>query len=144
LRSKPSARKENAAGPRAEIDEKTERPLPERFVHGRFDLAFGDVERANVVPFACMRLEICLRCFGTRLLHGCRTRVVAGKGEVTLIEARHDSGRKCGFGTAVGKAEEHPRAFAEAPDEPGLGHQLQMPTDAWLALSQNLGQVLHV
>jgi hypothetical protein len=71
-------------------------------------LAFGDVKRADVVPFARVRLEICLRCLGTRLLHRRRTRAVAGKGEVVLIEARHDGTGERGFGAAVGKTEEYP------------------------------------
>ena len=48
------------------------------------------------------------------------------------------------FGAALGEAEEHPGAFAEALDEPGLGHQLQMPADARLALAEDLGEVLDV
>ena len=43
-----------------------------------------------------------------------------------------------------GKAEEHPAPLAEARDQPGLGHQLQMAADARLALSEDLGQVLDV
>ncbi len=34
--------------------------------------------------------------------------------------------------------------FAEALDEAGLGHELQMPADARLALAEDLGQVLDV
>ena len=44
----------------------------------------------------------------------------------------------------IGQAEEHPAPLAEARDQPGLGHQLQMPADARLALPEDLGQVLDV
>ena len=47
-------------------------------------------------------------------------------------------------GAALGQAEEHPGAFAEAGDQAGFGHELQMPADARLALGEDLGQVLDV
>ena len=43
-----------------------------------------------------------------------------------------------------GEAKEDPGAFAEALDQAGFGHQLQVPTDAGLALTEDLGQVLDV
>ena len=50
----------------------------------------------------------------------------------------------CGFAASIGEAEEHPAPLAEARDQPGLGHQLQVTADARLALSEDLGQVLDV
>ena len=50
----------------------------------------------------------------------------------------------CGFAARLGQAEEHPASLAEARDQPGLGHQLQVTADARLALSEDLGQVLDV
>ncbi len=49
-----------------------------------------------------------------------------------------------GLGAGLGQAEEHPRAFTEALDEAGIGHQLQMPADTRLALAEDLGEVLDV
>ena len=43
-----------------------------------------------------------------------------------------------------GKPEVDPRALAEALDEPGLGHELEMPADARLALAEDLRQILDV
>ena len=91
-----------------------------------------------------MRLEISLRRFRARLLHGGCARAVAGEREVGLIEARDDGRGERGLGAGVGQPEDRPRALAEARDEPGLGHQLQMPADARLALAEDLGQVLDV
>ena len=44
----------------------------------------------------------------------------------------------------IGEPEEHPASLRGTLDEPGLGHQLQMPADARLALAKDLGQVLDV
>ena len=60
------------------------------------------------------------------------------------IEARHDGGGECCFAAGIGQAEEHPASLAEARDQPGFSHQLQMTADARLALPQNLGEVLDV
>ena len=151
MRSKPSARDgaaaeqfEDAPGAGAEIDQKIERPLAQRLVHGRFDVALGDMQRADLVPLAGMGLEIGLRRFGAGLLHGCGAGAVAGEREVARIEAGDDGFGERRLGAGLGQPEKHPRAFAEAPDQAGIGHELQMPADARLALAEDLGEVLDV
>ena len=91
-----------------------------------------------------MRLEISLGRFRARRLHGGCARAVAGEREVGLVEALDDGLGKRGLGAGVGKPEIDPRALAEALDEPGLGHELEMPADARLALAEDLGQILDV
>ena len=60
------------------------------------------------------------------------------------MRTRDDGAGKCSLGAGVGEPEENPRPFAEALDEPGIGHELQMPADAGLALAEDLGEVLDV
>src|SRR5262249_27740818 len=117
------------------VDDKIEWPLPERFVHGGFDLAFGDVEGADPVPLTGMGFEIGLCGLGARFLHGCCPRAIASKGQIALIETCDNRTRKRSFCAAVCEAEEHPCPFAKPPDEPRLGHELQVPADARLALA---------
>ena len=96
-----------------------------------------------LVPLAGMRLEIGLRRFLARLLHGGGARAVAG--EVgRRFEALDDGRGERGLGAGSASRKIDPGALAEARDEPGLGHQLQMPADARLALAEDLGQVLDV
>ena len=151
LRSKPSdllragaEQFEDAPGAGAEIDQKVERPLAQRLVHGGLDLAFGHMERANPVPLGRVRLEVGLGRLGARLLHGFRAGAVAVNGQVGRVEALDNGAGERALGSAVGEAEEHPGALAEAGDEAGFGHELQVPADARLALRQDLGQILDV
>ena len=99
---------EDAAGAGAEIDEKIERPLAQRRVHGRFDVALGDMQRADLVPLAGMGLEIGLGRFGARLLHGGGPGAIAGEREVARVEAGDDGVGERRFGAGLGQAEEHP------------------------------------
>ena len=130
---------EGAARSGAEIDEQHEGSRAERRIHGGFDFFLGHVQRADLIPLACMRLEIGLRRFRARLLHGGGPRAVARQSEIGRVEARHDGAGEHGFGAGIGEAEEHPGALAEAPDQPRFGHELEMP-----ALAEDLGQVLDV
>ena len=135
---------EHAPGAGAEIDQQREGPRPKRLVHRSLDLFFGDMQRADLVPLAGMLLEVALRRILPRLLDGRGARTVAGEHRVGGIEARHDGRGERRFAAGIGQAEEHPAPLAEARDQPGFGHQLQMPADARLALSEDLGQVLDV
>ena len=126
------------------IHQELDRSCAERLVHRGLDLFLGDVQRADRVPLGGMSLEIGLRSFSARLLHGGGSRPVTGQSEIGRIEACHDGASERRFGAAVGEAEEDPGALAEAADETGLHHQLQMPADAGLALAEHLGQVLDV
>src|SRR6476660_9049140 len=65
---------EHAPGPGAEIDEQREGSRPKRLVHRRLDLAFGDMQRADLVPLAGVLPEIALRRILSRLLDGRGTR----------------------------------------------------------------------
>ena len=96
------------------------------------------------VPLARMRLEIGLGRFRARFLHGGCARAVAGERQVGLVEARDDGLGERGLGAGVGKPEIDPGALAEALDQPGLGHELEMPADARLALAEDLRQILDV
>ena len=135
---------EHAPGAGAEVDEERERPLAEGFVDSGLDLLLGDVERADSVPLAGMFLEIILRGFLARLVDGLGAGAVSGEDGVGGVEARDDRGGERRLVAAVGETEEHPAALAEAPDQAGLGHQLQVPADARLALAEDLGEVLDV
>jgi hypothetical protein len=135
---------EHAPGAGAEIDEEREGSSAKRLVNRSFDLAFGDMQRSDLVPLAGMLAEIALRRILPRFLDGRGARAVAGEHRVCGIEARDDSRSKCCFAAAIGEAEEHPASFTEARDQPRFGHQLQMSADARLALSQDLRQILDV
>ena len=135
---------EHAPRAGAEIDEQREGPRPKRLVHRGLDVSLGDMQRADPVPLAGMLPEIALRRILPRLLDGGGARAVAGEDGVGGIEARHDRRGKLRFAACIGQTEEHPAPLAEARDQPGLGHQLQMTADARLALAEDLGQVLDV
>ena len=91
-----------------------------------------------------MCLEVGLGSLGAGLLHGGGARAVAREREIGLIEALDDGMGKRGLGAGVGKPEEDPGAFAEALDESGFRHELQMPADTRLALAEDLRQILDV
>ena len=78
------------------------------------------------------------------MLDGGGARAIARESEVGRVEARDDGAGEHRFGAGIGETEEHPGALAEAPDQPGFGHQFQVPADARLALAEDLGQVLDV
>ena len=117
---------------------------PERRIHGGFDVLLGHVKRADLIPFARMRLEIGLRGLGACLLDGGSPRAVARESKVGGVEARDNGAGERGFRPGIGETEEDPRALAEAPDQPRFGHEFQVPADARLALAEDLGQVLDV
>ena len=60
---------------------------------------------------------------------------------VGRIEALDQRARDVGAAAVLGEAEERPRAFAEALDQPGLGQQLEMARDARLRLAQDVGEI---
>ena len=73
-----------------------------------------------------------------------RSGAVARDNGIGWIEAGDDRLGEGSFAAGIGETEEHPRPFAEASDQAGFGHQLQMPADAWLALAENLGELFDV
>ena len=96
---------EDAARSGAEIDEQPKGFPPERRIHGGFDVLLGHVKRADLIPFARMRLEIGLRGLGACLLDGGSPRAVARESEVGRIEARDDCTCERRLSAGVGETE---------------------------------------
>ena len=61
-----------------------------------------------------------------------------------MRQEMEDARRHLPAGPSVGEPEVHPATLRRALDKPGLGQQLEMAADAWLALIEDAGEVLHI
>ena len=135
---------ERPPGAGAEIEEKAERPVAQRFLHRLLDVALGDVQRANVVPVGRMFFEKDLRRSFAVALQGIGALAIKPYRSFRRIDVGDQAQRQAAAGVAVGEVEIDPAPFPEALDQPGLVKQLQMAADAGLALTQDESQVLDV
>ena len=105
------------------------------------DRRVGDMQRADAVPLGGVAAEIGLR--GGGALRPAPRRAARGRAPASgrRDRAARSVARQVGGAAALAQAEERPRAFAEALDQPGLGEELQMPRDARLRLAQDVGEV---
>ena len=116
---------------------------PERAVDRPLDLAFGDVERADLVPDLGMAGEIARRRprrgrRGPRRVarHRRRTAPASAASAQRSIKREH---RLDALG--VGQGQEHPAAFLAALEHAGVGEDLQVARHPRLALAEHLRQL---
>ena len=133
---------DHPAGAGADIDQAAERPVAERVVDRPLDLAFGDVERADLVPDFGMAGEIAIGGLGALGADGLGAR---GVGSEQRLGCRVGPGvderehRLDPFG--VGKRQENPAAFLAPLEHARVGEDLQMARDPRLALAEHLREL---
>ena len=132
---------EHPPGSRAEIEQRTKRPVRERRQDRAFHRFVGDMQAADAIPLGGMAAEIVLRRAHARRAHGGEPFAVAGEYPIVRIEPGDQDARQFGRLALLGKTEERPRALAEALDQPRLGEQPEMTRNPRLRLAQDVGQV---
>jgi hypothetical protein len=111
----------------------------------RFDRRFLHMQGANLVPVRGVGAEIVRRRPAPLLAN--RLEALQVPGEHRLVAGHqvddHADQRSRPI-RGIGEAEQHPTSFPVALQQPGFAQQLEMPTDARLALPENLRQFLDV
>ena len=133
---------DHPAGAGADIDQPAERPLAERRVDRVLDLAFGDMERADLVPHLGVAGEIAvggLGAFGADRSRSAprRRRTAPASLRPPSIDQREQRLDALG----VGKRQENPAAFLAALEHAGVGEDLEVARHARLALPEHLRQL---
>ncbi len=132
---------DHPAGARPDVEQAAEGPTAEQPVDRALDLAFGDVERADLVPHLGMAGEIAVRGFGAVGPDGFGARGVGRKQRLgrrvgPAVDQREHRLDAVGFG----QRQEDPAAFLAALEGAGVGEDLEVPRNPRLALSQHLRQ----
>lgn len=108
-----------------------------------FDIFFGRVQRADLLPLRGIRFEERGRFGGARLTHLCKAlRIGVVRSGVGLRGVR-DRLSQLGAHAALIGAVEGPASFFEPLDQSGFGQKLQMARDPGLALADNLRELAH-
>ena len=129
-------------GPGADVDQPAERALAKRAVDRALDLAFGDMERTDLVPDLGMAGEIAAGGFGPLGADGLGARGVGseqrpGRRVGPVVDQREHRLDLVG----VGQGQEHPAALLAPLEHAGIGEDLQVARDARLALAEHLRQL---
>ena len=114
----------------------------ERAIDRAFDLAFGDVERADLVPDLGMAGEIAVGRFGALGANGFGPRRIGGEpapavGCVRPIVDKREQGLDP---IGLRERQEHPAAFLAALEHSRVGENLEVARHARLALPEHLRQ----
>ena len=129
-------------GAGADIDQPPNRPVAEGVGDRLLDLAFGDMERADVVPGSGMKREIARCGLGPVGANRLQPPDVGGELGLRLGPApaidRIEQG-SCPVG--VGQHQEHPAALLAPRDQPAVGKDADMARNTRLALPEQLRQL---
>ena len=131
-------------GAGADIDQPPDRPAAERLVDRLFDLAFGDVERADLVPHLGVAGEIAVGGLGALGADGLGARRVGGEQPLRRrVGPAVDEVEHWRDALAFAERQEHPASLLAPLEHAGIGEDLQMPRNTRLALAENLRQLAH-
>ena len=99
------------------------------------------MQLADAVPLSGMATKVSLGCGGTLRPHGGEPFPITGERCILRIEAGNELARQLGRPAPLPEAEECPRSFTEALDQPGFGQEPQVAGNTWLRLAQNFGEI---
>src|SRR5262249_62247943 len=117
---------EHAPGAGAEIEQRTYRRLRQGADDRPLDRLVGDVELANAVPLGGVPAEIGLGGVGALRTHRGQPLPIARERRVVGVKAGNELAGKLGGILPLAQAEEGPRPFTKALDQPGLDEEPQM------------------
>ncbi len=132
---------EHAAGAGAEIEQRAHRRRRQRRGDRLLDRRVGDMQLADAVPLGGVAAKVSLGCGGPLRAYGGEPFAIAGERRILRVEASNELARQLGRPAPLPEAEECPRSFTEAFDQPGLGQEPQVARNAWLRLAQNFSEV---
>ena len=135
---------DHPAGAGADVDQAPKRPLAKRPVDRLLDIAFGDMERANLVPDAGMDAEIAGGGLGAVGAHGLEPgRVGAEQVVGALIGPLVDQREHRRDLVLVTERQKNPASFLAPLEDAGVGEDLEVARDPRLALAEDLRQFAH-
>ena len=133
---------DHSARPSSDVDQPAERTIPERRANRALDLAFGDVERSDLIPNIGMAGEIAvgsLGALGTDRFSACG--IGAEQGLRRRVGPTIDQREQRLNPLSLRKRQEDPAPLLPALENTDVGKDLQVSGHAWLALAEDLGKL---